>query len=226
MAFMYIFLPLNKIYLTLPYLTSTFFSRNSVNGALTQSNSLGRDCHDGQVAPDHHQSTVRQPIKNKPQKIATWNVRSLYQNGKFENVESKIKRMEIDILGLTEVRWKVAGEFTSDNHKILYSGGNQHHRGVGIILSPNTVKTLKGCCLVSDPIIAVTLSVKPFDISIIQIYASTVDHDDIEIEAFYEIPEEALKQLKSSDIKIIMGDFNAKLGDNRIGNIVWSTWAR
>ena len=199
----------------------TLHPRNSMNGVLSQNTSLGRVCHDGQVAPDRHQATVRKPLKKKPMKIATWNVKTLYQKGKFENVKVEMKRMDINILGLVEIRWTGTGEFKSDDeYKIIYLGGNQHHRGVGIMLSPNIGNTLKGHWPVSDRIIVITLSAKPFDISIIQMYAPTADHDDAEAETFYENLEATLKQLKSTDVKIIMGDFNAKLGASRIGNIV------
>ena len=132
-----------------------------------------------------------------------------------DNIQNKI-----DILGLAEVRWKGAGEFTSDGYKMLYSGGDQHHRGVGIMLSPDLAKTIKGYWPVSDRIMVTTLNAKPFDISIIQVYAPTADHDDTEIETFYEEIDKTMKQLKSTDIKIVMGDFNAKVGEGRIGNII------
>ena len=64
------------------------------------------------------------------------------------------------------------------------------------------------------------ISGKPFDIGIVQAYAPTADKDMAEIESFYEDVEKAMKHLKSQDIKIIMGDFNAKVGNDRIDKIV------
>ncbi|GFS10280.1 craniofacial development protein 2-like [Elysia marginata] len=156
---------------------------NSVKGVLDKNTSLGRDCHAGQVAPDLHLATVQ---KSAPMKIATWNVRTLNQKGKFENVKMEMTRMKVDILGLAEVRWKGADMITSDGYKMVFSGGNLHERGVGIMLTPNIAKSLKGFWPVSDRIIVTTLSSKPFDTNIIQVYAPTTDHDDTEVEAFYE----------------------------------------
>ena len=188
-----------------------------MNGVLVKNTSLGRDCHAGQVAPDRHPATVQ---KSTPMKIATWNVRTLNQKEKFENVKMEMERMKLDILGLAEVRWKGADVITSDGYKMAYSGGDQHERGVGIMLTSNIAKSLKGFWPVSDRIVVITLNSKPFDTNIIQVYSPTVDHDDTEVEAFYEELDNTLHQLKSTNIKIIMGDFNAKVGAGRIGNTV------
>ena len=66
----------------------------------------------------------------------------------------------------------------------------------------------------------VKLHGKSHDIGIIQVYAPTSDHDDEVIDSFYEDIEQAKSQLKSKDICIIMGDFNAKVGSQRIDGIV------
>ncbi|GFS13844.1 craniofacial development protein 2 [Elysia marginata] len=98
----------------------------------------------------------------------------------------EITRIKVAILGLAEVRWKGADMITSDGYKMVFSGGNLHERGVGIMLTPNIAKSLKGFWPVSDRIIVTTLSSKPFDTNIIKVYAPTTDHDDTEVEAFYE----------------------------------------
>ena len=87
---------------------------NSVKGvsSLSGNSSLGREEHVRQVSPDRHQATVR----NRHQlKIGTWNVQTTMQKGKFENVKQEIKMMKINILGLSEIRWKGAGCITSDS---------------------------------------------------------------------------------------------------------------
>ena len=55
---------------------------------------------------------------------------------------------------------------------------------------------------------------KPFDIAIIQVYAPTSEHSDEEIEVFYEHVQKAIKQTKSTDVVVIIGDFNPKVGSN------------
>ena len=72
-----------------------------------------------QVSPDRHQATVR----NRHQlKIRKWNVQTLMQKGKLENVREEMKRIKISILGLSETRWKGAGCIKSDSYNILFSG--------------------------------------------------------------------------------------------------------
>ena len=53
---------------------------------------------------------------------------------KPDNVTQEMDRLNINILGISEVRWKGAGVINTDQHKLIYSGGNNHARGVGAIL--------------------------------------------------------------------------------------------
>ncbi|CAF1302854.1 unnamed protein product [Adineta ricciae] len=131
-----------------------------------------------------------------------------------------MQRLQINVLGLSEVRWTGAGSFTSDNFTLFYSGGDQHERGVGILLDKETSKCVKGFWAASDRVILIKLHGKPFNISLIQCYAPTADSDDDAITNFYEDLDNAYSQCNSNDIIYVMGDFNAKVGDIRIGNTV------
>lgn len=193
-------------------------SDNSVKGVSSPRNSsLGREEHARQVSPDRHPATVR---KRNQMKVATWNVQTMLQEGKLQNIIQEMKRMEINVLGLSEMRWKGAGCITSDGYKVFYSGGDQGHSGTGIILDTETAKAIKIFWAVSDRAIVVKLKGKPFDIGIIQVYAPTADKDEEELEEFYDTVEKAEKQLKSQDIRIVMGDFNAKVGSERSETVV------
>ena len=70
----------------------------------------------------------------KPVKIATWNVRTLYQCGKLENMKKEMKRLVISILGICKVRWTGAGKISSDKYTVTYSGGQKYEDGVRLIL--------------------------------------------------------------------------------------------
>ena len=61
-------------------------------------------------------------------------MRTLYQPGKFDNLLQEIKNMNIDILGISEVRWSDAGQFGKDNFITIYSGNDSHTNGVDIIM--------------------------------------------------------------------------------------------
>ena len=73
-------------------------------------------------------------------------IRTLLQRGKLENIKQEMKLNNIDILGLCEMRWKESGDFNSDGFRVIFSGGNESQRGVGIILTKkmgNRVKEVR-----------------------------------------------------------------------------------
>ena len=152
--------------------------------------------------------------------MGTWNVRTLYQAGKLENVIQEMGRLDVNIFGLCETRWTNSGSMQIDDYKIIYSGGDKHEKGVGIILDKERSKSLMGYWAISDRVLLVKLKGHPFNISIIQAYAPTSASTEEDIEAFYETLEKAKEQCKSQDIIIMMGDFNARVGKQREGHIV------
>ena len=194
---------------------------NSVNGASNNSKgtSLGTDDHVRQVILDRHQVTACNSNRNKI-KVGTWNVRTLYQAGKLENVIQEMGRLDVNIFGICETRWTNSGSMQIDDYKIIYSGGDKHEKGVGIILDKERSKSLMGYWAISDRVLLVKLKGHPFNISIIQAYAPTSASTEEDIEAFYETLEKAKEQCKSQDIIIMMGDFNARVGKQREGHIV------
>lgn len=182
--------------------------------------SSGRDCHASQVTPDRHPATVNKETRKKGTIIGTWNVRTMHQQGKLENIIREMDRMNINILGLSEVRWTNSGKLTSSGHLVIYSGGQHHERGVGVILNQEQAKALKGYWAISDRVILVKLHAKPIDMNIIQVYAPTRDSSTEDLESFYETVEKARKLCKSQENTIILGDFNAKVGEGRRGNTI------
>ena len=146
-------------------------------------------------------------------KIATWNVRTMHQEGKLENIVLETKRMGIDIMGLAEVRWLQSGKVVCNDHTLIYSGHKKYHKhGVGLLLSKVVSKSVLGYCALSDRILLVRIHGKPFNLSIIQVYAPTSASSEEEIEDFYSDLEDAHKKCGNQDIVIVMGDLNAKVG--------------
>ncbi|GFR83506.1 craniofacial development protein 2-like [Elysia marginata] len=131
-----------------------------------------------------------------------------------------MSRININILGLAEVRWTGAGVFKSGDHTMVYSGGNEHERGVGILLDAEHSKSLQGYWPVHDRILVVKLSGKPFNIYIIEIYVLTSEYFDDGIERFYEELDSVKSNLKTQDVKVVMGDFNAEVDNERIEDSV------
>ncbi|XP_033122243.1 craniofacial development protein 2-like [Anneissia japonica] len=181
--------------------------------------SFGREYHSLQVIPDrHHATAVNITISN----ISTWNVRTMYQSGKMDNILKEMRRLSINILGVCEVRWPGAGKVISEGATFIYLGGteNKHEHGVGIFLDQESAKGIAGVWCISNRIMLVRLQCKPFDTVVIQCYAPTTDCNDDEIDKFYDQLKEAMKQCRSHDITIVMADFNAKIGQNEEGKIV------
>jgi len=198
-----------------------FYQDNGVKGMLLNRScsSPGRVFHAQQVDPDRQPATV----SNKDMlKIATWNVRTLYQKGKLANVQQEMDRLQIDILGLCEIRWTGGGKITSENTTIIYSGGDSHLRGVGFILTKDVAAALIGYWALSDRVLLIKIKGRPFNVCIIQAYAPTADSSEEDIEDFYGQLDQAKKQCKSQDILIVMGDFNAKVGKGGYEDIVGS----
>lgn len=155
-------------------------------------------------------------------KIATWNVRSMFKAGKLHNTTQEMDRLNIDILGISDMRWPGQGQITQGDKTVYYVGNNdtRHQYGVAIILSKDIQRTVKHCILYSDRAILLQLEARPRNINIIQVYAPTTDKSDQEIESFYDHLKSILKHVNKQEICIIMGDFNAKVGKGKQGQYV------
>ncbi|GFO27170.1 craniofacial development protein 2-like [Plakobranchus ocellatus] len=103
---------------------------------------------------------------------------------------------------------------------LIYSGGHTHERGVGILFNVATAKSLGSWCPTSDRVVVAKLVANPLNLRIIQVYAPTSDSEDVQVEKFNEEIEKAKDYLQFQDIIIVMGSFNAKVGDERIENVV------
>lgn len=93
----------------------------------------------------------------KELKIATWNVRSLYQTGKLDNVELEAKRMDIDILGISDVRWNGCDKIMRKEYDLVFSGGDKHVYGVGILIKKNLSSMIRSVIPLSDRVIGVQI---------------------------------------------------------------------
>ena len=118
--------------------------------------------------------------------IGTWNVRSMNQ-GKLEVVKQEMARVNVDILGISELKWTGMGEFNSDYHYIYYFGQESLRRnGVAIMVNKRVQNAVFGCNLKNNRMISVRFQGKPFNITVIQVYAPTSNAEEAEAERFYE----------------------------------------
>ena len=107
--------------------------------------------------------------------------------GNLEVVKQEMARVNIDILGFSELRWTGMVEFNSDDHYIYYCGQESLRRnGVAIMVNKRVRNTVLGCNLKNDRMISVDFQGKPFIITVIQVYTSTSNVEEAEVEQFYE----------------------------------------
>ena len=96
-------------------------------------------------------------------------------------------RLNINILGISELKWTGMGEFNSDDHYIYYCGQESLKRnGVVIMVNKRVLNAVFGCSLKNDRMISVRFQGKPFNITVIQVYAPTSNAEEAEAEWFYE----------------------------------------
>ena len=102
--------------------------------------------------------------------IGTWNVRSMNQ-GKLEVVKQEMARVNVDILGISELKWTGMDEFNSDDRYIYYCGQESLRRkGVAIIVNKRVQNAVLGCNLKTKSMISVCSQGKPFNITVIQAF--------------------------------------------------------
>ena len=126
--------------------------------------------------------------------------------GKLEVVK-QMTRVNVNILGISELKWTGMGEFNSDDHYIYYCGQESLRRnGVAIMGNKTVQNAVLGCSLKNDRLISVHFQGKPFNITVIQIYALTSNAEEAEVEWFYEDLQDLLEHTPQKDVLFIIGD--------------------
>ena len=124
-----------------------------------------------------------------------------------------MERVDVDILGISKLKWTGMGEFNSDDHYIYYCGQESLRRnGVDIMVNKRVRNAVLGCNLKNDRMISVHLQGKPFNITIIQVYAPTSNAEEAEVEQVYEDLQDLLELTPKKDVLFITGNWNAKVG--------------
>ena len=114
--------------------------------------------------------------------------------GKLEVVKQEMTRVNIDIRGISELKWTGMGEFNSDDHYIYYCGQESLRiNGVALIVNKRVQNAVLGCNLKNYKMISVHLQGKPFNITVIQVDASTNNTEETEVEWFYEELQDLLE---------------------------------
>ena len=133
--------------------------------------------------------------------------------GKLEVVKQEMARVNIDILGISELKWTRMDEFNSDDHYIYCCGQESLRRnGVVLIVNKRVWNAVIGGNLKNGRMISVHFQGKPFSITVIQVYAPITNADKTEVEWFYKDLQDLLELTPKKYVLFIIGDWNAKVG--------------
>ena len=128
-------------------------------------------------------------------------------------VKQEMARVNVNILGISKIKWTGMGEFNSDDYYIYYCRQEFLRRnGVAIIVNKRVQNVVLECNLKNDRMISVHFQGKPFNITVIQVYAPTSNAEEAEVEQFYEDLQVLLELTSKKEVLFIIGDWNAKLG--------------
>ena len=141
--------------------------------------------------------------------------------GKLEVVKQETARgnININILGISELKWTGMVEFNPDDHYIYYCGQESLRRNaVAIIVNKSlkcrtemqSQKRQNDLCLFPR---------QPFSITVIQVCAPTSNADEVEVEQFYEDLQDLLELTPQKDVLLIIGDWAAKVGSEETAGV-------
>ena len=137
--------------------------------------------------------------------------------GKLEVVKQEMARVNIDILGISELKWAGMDEFNSYDHYIYYCGQESFTRnGVTLIVNKEESEMQYVCSVSKMTESSLRFQSKSFNITVIQVYVPTSNAEEAEIEWFYEDLRDLLELTPKKDVIFIIEDWNAKVGSQEI----------
>ena len=182
--------------------------------------------------PDQSQTEVRRLTTSltKPKvnvNIGCWNVRTLYATGKSAQFAREMDKYKINVIGISERRWMGQGQFkmnTGETVFFLARVDNIHRHGVAMMMTNKAEQALLECKPTSDIIIYARFFSMYVKLSIIQVYAPTNKANVEDKDNFYEQLQTVVDSVHKHDILLVMGDLNAKVGEDNEGyeNIIGS----
>ena len=107
--------------------------------------------------------------------------------GKLDVVKQEMTRVNIDILGISKLKWMEMGKFNSDHYHIYYCGQESLRRNrLALIVNKTVQNAVLECSLKNDRMILVHFQGRTFNITVIQVYAPITNAEETEVERFYE----------------------------------------
>ena len=132
--------------------------------------------------------------------------------GKLDIVKREKERIDVNLLGVSEMKWTGMGHFKSDNHEVYYCGQDaQRRNGVAFMCTDEIRRCVMGFNHVSYRIATIRLQCKPVNMTVLQVYAPTSTAEEDEMEDFYETLQHVVDEIPRGDVLYMIGDWNAKV---------------
>lgn len=157
-----------------------------------------------------------QSKKDHDLKLFSWNVRTLYRSGALKSLLETLTVYKVDIIALQEIRWTGCNILEKKTHTIFYSCHPKDHiLGTGFIVNKRTGENVIDFEARSPRLCKLRIKSQFFNYSIINAHAPTEEKSETEKEDFYHELETMLLTCPKHDIKIVIGDMNAKVGQEK-----------
>jgi exonuclease III len=145
-------------------------------------------------------------------RFGTWKVRSLHRSGSLKTVSGELVKYKLDLVGVEKVRWDTGGIEPAGDYNLFYGNGNDdHHIGIGFFVHKSIISAVKRVEFVSDGMSYIILRGRWCAIIFLNVHAPTEDKCDVTKKSFYEELEGVFDQFQNYHMKILLGDFNAKM---------------
>ncbi|XP_035780619.1 craniofacial development protein 2-like [Anopheles albimanus] len=149
-------------------------------------------------------------------RLGSWNVRTLQRAGALNQLDDELAKLNMDLVALQEIRWLGSGVRNrrgSTRYDIYYSCHAEHHiLGTGFAVGQRLKSDIIGFRAIDERLCTLRLRGRFSNISLINVHAPTEDKTEEEKDLYYGRLLRAIDQCPKYDVKIILGDFNAKIG--------------